>query len=42
MGMSADLELAVQAGSSLVRVGSALFEGVNPKSTSRNSQEGAA
>jgi len=42
MGMSADLELAVQAGTSLVRVGSAFFEGVKPGNASRNSQEGAA
>lgn len=38
MGMSDDLELAVQAGSHVVRVGSALFEGIHPQDTS----EGAA
>jgi PLP dependent protein len=30
MGMSGDFEVAIEEGATLVRVGSALFEGVEP------------
>jgi hypothetical protein len=43
MGMSSDLEQAVRAGSHVVRVGSALFEGLAPDSArARALQEGGA
>jgi uncharacterized pyridoxal phosphate-containing UPF0001 family protein len=29
MGMSGDFEIAIEEGSTMVRVGSALFEGIN-------------
>jgi uncharacterized pyridoxal phosphate-containing UPF0001 family protein len=30
MGMSDDYEIAIEEGATIVRIGSALFEGVNP------------
>ena len=42
MGMSDDLEAAVQAGSHLVRIGSALFEGLEPEAGSEPDEARAA
>ena len=38
MGMTSDLEVAIEAGADVVRVGSALFEGLEP---ARVAEEGA-
>lgn len=36
MGMTNDFEVAIEEGSTLIRVGSALFEGLSPEKTSKN------